>query len=447
MPRIASHVTRAAAALWLAALSVSPAAAAITPWRTALADRAAAPSGTEHIVHAFDAATRDGSHSTALPLLLGSSAFLTTQNGGLNSDFGVGGYGTVVELSRTGFAWPERVIYDFKSGDDGANPAGGVIADRAGNLYGTASLGGLGFPNGGTVFELSRDGSGWKETTLHEFGLTAGDGAYPQGALLEDAAGDFFGTTPYGGGGSLCNYGCGTLFELEPVDGGRTYREVILHRFTGGNDGAYPVAALIADSTGALYGTASSGGPYGQGVIFKVLPPADKRPWEFYAIRYLTGGSDGGTPTCTLARASNGVLFGTTSSGGHGAEGGSGGYGVVFSLTPEASSPVRYEYRVLHAFTAGNDGLDPLAGVTIGKGGILYGTTGSNPGGNLGTVYELVPPAYQHYVLYTSTVGVDGLSGLDGGVAIDQAGNLIGAAVHGPGIGQAGFVFDVVPKQ
>jgi hypothetical protein len=446
MPSIASYFTRAAAALWLAAVSVSPAAATIAPWRTALADRAAAPSGTEHIVHAFAGSTGDGSHSTALPLLVGTSAFLTTSNGGPDSDQGVGGFGTVVELSRTGFAWPEHVIYDFKSQDDGANPAAGVIADRAGNLFGTAALGGNGFPHGGTVFELSRAGSGWKETTLHVFGSVAGDGGYPQGALLEDAHGDFFGTTTYGGAGS-CDYGCGTVFELQPVDGGRAFREIILHRFSGGDDGAYPVAGLVADSSGALYGTASGGGPYGQGVAFKILAPAGTHSWGFYALRYFTGGSDGGVPECTLALGGNGVLYGTTNSGGYGAAGGYGGYGVVFSLTPEPKPALNYVYHVLHAFSAGSDGLDPIAGVTIGSGGVLYGTTGSVPGGNLGTVFELVPPAYRHYVLYTSNVITDGLSGLDGGVALDPSGDLIGAAVHGPGTSQSGFVYDVVPRQ
>lgn len=149
----------------------------------------------------------------------------------------------------------EHVIYDFQGGSDGASPQGTLIADASGALYGTTEYGGSG---GGTVFRLMPAGSSYTETILHVFtGST--DGTGPFGGLTMDAVGDLFGATLLGGGGSQCNTseGCGIVFELKRA--GSSYAERILHRFTGGRDGATPGSPPIFVGKN-LYGTPATGG-------------------------------------------------------------------------------------------------------------------------------------------------------------------------------------------
>src|ERR1700678_487963 len=154
---------------------------------------------------------------------------------------------------------PENVLHSFHPhGAYGSQPFGGLIADSAGNLYGTTVEGGeydkgLTGDRGGTVFELSpREGGGWTETVLHSFGNGA-DGSNPQGSLVFDAAGNLYGTTY--SGGSPYAFG-GTVFELSPTGDGH-WNETVLHSFSGGGiDGLNPSSgSLIFDAAGNLYGT------------------------------------------------------------------------------------------------------------------------------------------------------------------------------------------------
>jgi len=139
-----------------------------------------------------------------------------------------------------------------------------VIFDAAGNLYGTTDYGGAdGF---GTVYELSPvAGGGWTQTVLHSYGNT-GDGSFPQGNLVFDAAGNLYGTTYAGGAGSLSD---GTVYKL--TQSGSTWAETILFSFDG-TDGQGPASGLILDGAGNLYGMTSAGGPSGGGVAFEVTP-------------------------------------------------------------------------------------------------------------------------------------------------------------------------------
>jgi uncharacterized repeat protein (TIGR03803 family) len=153
-----------------------------------------------------------------------------------------------------GFAANAEKVLGFFSGKNGANPQAGVIADAVGNLYGTASAGGsancIALAGCGTVFELSPGTNGtWTKKTLHFF--TGRDGAYPLAGLVFDAAGNLYGTTSWGGEGSCTEgafQGCGTVFRLSPGT-------------NGGKDGAGPVGALIVDASGNLYGASGYGGP------------------------------------------------------------------------------------------------------------------------------------------------------------------------------------------
>ena len=180
------------------------------------------------------------------------------------------GCGTVFKLDRSGKL---TTLHSF-NGADGVFPDGWLVQDSAGNLYGVTGNGGdLSGCSGlgcGVVFKLDRTG---KETVLYSF--TGGaDGSEPFGSVIQDEAGNLYGTTSYGGdfNGSLCaGVGCGVVFKLDP-----TGKETVLYTFTGGTDGANPNANLLQDEKGNLYGTASDGGdtscsaPYGCGVVFKV---------------------------------------------------------------------------------------------------------------------------------------------------------------------------------
>jgi uncharacterized repeat protein (TIGR03803 family) len=186
----------------------------------------------------------------------------TTISGGL-FNYCPSGCGIVFKVNRTG---RETVLYRFAGGADGEIPFDGLIRDAAGNLYGTTGAGGTGGQYGGTVFKLDRAG---RETVLYNF--TGGkDGVGPFGGVIQDAAGNFYGTTELGGG-TPCEFGCGTVFKVDSSG-----RETVLYRFTDGKDGASPVTSLVLDG-GNLYGTASQGGkrnchqPLGCGVVFKVM--------------------------------------------------------------------------------------------------------------------------------------------------------------------------------
>ena len=195
--------------------------------------------------------------------------------------------GTVFKLSPNGSGYTETVLYSFCSQGgtnctDGSYPYGaGLIEDASGNLYGTTSAGGVNScdtPGCGTVFELSPSGNGYTETVLHSFDYT--DGASPDAGLIEDASGNLYGTTSNGGTGLswLCA-GCasGTVFKLSP--NGNGYTETVLYSFCsqGGSnctDGAVPMAGVIQDASGNLYGTTEFGGANGidWGSVFKLSP-------------------------------------------------------------------------------------------------------------------------------------------------------------------------------
>jgi uncharacterized repeat protein (TIGR03803 family) len=177
--------------------------------------------------------------------------------------------GVVFKLTNNSGIWTETVIHGF-NGRDGANPAASLLMDAAGNLYGTTTGGGTaGF---GVVFEISA--ASGEARVLHNFTNKEGDGAYPQAALIMDAANNLYGTTAVGGIRGDCQAereqgGCGTAFELSPAGGG--WKESLLHDFSGLQDGAFP-QELVFDANGNLYGVAPAGGYLNQGVVFEIVP-------------------------------------------------------------------------------------------------------------------------------------------------------------------------------
>ncbi len=351
----------------------------------------------------------------------------------------------VVLFAATAFSATQmQALHSFHSGGkSGYLPVGGVIFDSAGNLYGTTFDGGgtgcddLGC---GTVFELTPEGKGkWTMNVLHSFRPKAKDGSGPMASLTIDAAGNLYGTTQFGG-----KYGYGTVFELLPGDGG-IWSENVLHSFNNiGNDGFFPVSSLIFDESGNLYGTASQGGDYGLGVVFELSPVKNGR-WKEKVLYSFGNGTDGAGPLAGLVFDSAGNIYGTTRYGG------ADGIGTVFRLTLGAHG--KWDERVLYDFKLnGMDGIGPQGGVVFDTAGDLYGTTtyggtSTQCSGGCGTVFELVlgtDGTWTEMVLHNF-----GLVGSDGalpwaGLILDTSGNLYGTTVGGgAGASGPGTIFEM----
>ena len=206
---------------------------------------------TETVLYSFDG-THGASPSASVVLDRVGNLYGTTSTGGAHN------WGAVFELTPSGSGWTEQVLYSFTNGNDGRSPAGGLVFDSAGNLYGSTQHNGQGF--GGTVFELSPSGGGWAFTLLYSLSGRAGPGDH----LTLDAAGNLYGTTYQDGIDEQ-----GSVFELSPSGSGWAYTD--LHDFTGGNDGAaLPIGAVALDSSGNIFGTTSQGGRSFSGVIFEI---------------------------------------------------------------------------------------------------------------------------------------------------------------------------------
>ncbi len=339
---------------------------------------------------------------------------------GATSGGGANGLGAIFKLAPDG---SETVLYSFKGGSDGAVPYASLIADTAGDLYGTTTAGGA--ADQGTVFKLAPDGN---ESVLYAFTNANGDGGAPYGALIEDGAGNLYGTTVYGGGTGCDGLGCGTVFKIAP--GGS---ETILHVFAGyPSDGFWPHAGLVADVSGNLYGTTMYGGDgarckgYGCGTIFKLAPDGSES-----VLHSFKGGSDGETPFAGLIIDKTGILFGTTSVGGDTgcSDGGSIGCGTVFKLAPDGHE------TLLHVFAGESDGIFPAATVSADSSGNLFGTTvyGGSSGckGHIGcgTVFEVAADGSET-VLHTFDQKSRGLFPY-GGVLVGKRGHLYGTTLRG----------------
>jgi uncharacterized repeat protein (TIGR03803 family) len=225
--------------------------------------------------------------------------------------------------------WTGQTLYEFQAGADGSQPESGVIADNAGNLYGTTQYGGGGtgtdcFNGCGIVYEVSPNGPGWTERILHVF-QEASDGAFPVGGLVLDRAGNLYGTASGGG----VNQG-GTVFELSPDSGG-DWSFSVLYSFTksGAQSCAFasgPTGNLVMDGSGNLYGNTCTNGAFGYGAIFKLS--ASNGNWTYTSLHDFTNGNDGSWPFGSVSLDTRGNLFGTTVGGGTDQQ------GTVWEITP-----------------------------------------------------------------------------------------------------------------
>jgi uncharacterized repeat protein (TIGR03803 family) len=322
---------------------------------------------TEKVLHSFVFNHKDGI-SPAANLIFDQKGNLygTTTDGGASRN------GTVFELTpHTSGRWTEKVLYSFAGGSDGAIPQGGVVIDAGGNLYGNTLIGGRG---AGVVFKLTPKANGrWSEEVIYEF-AGGSDGIGPAGSLVFDAAGNLYGMT--NGGGTARD---GTVFELAPNQGGG-WTESVLHSFTG-EDGINPLAGVILDQAGNLYGTVAGGGAFGSGVAF-ILTKNQDGSWTENVIHSFQGGSDGASPYAGLTFDQAGNLYGTTRFGG------GSGFGVVYKLTPNSKGG--WDESVVHPFFD-NPGAYPQADVIFDAAGNFYGTTSGDGSTTFGSVFEIMP--------------------------------------------------------
>ena len=292
--------------------------------------------------------------------------------------------GVVYELMpQAGGGWTQKWLHQFGQGTDGKNPAGNLIFDSAGNLYGVTEQGGT--YGQGTVFELIPQAGGlWTEKVLHNFSNTGPDGAEPVAGVIFDSSGNLYGTTLYGGVNRTRGGYVGVVFELTPSGG--EWNEKILYSFTQSKyDAAGPWGSLIFDSAGNLYGTTTSGGRYfGDGTVFELSPQAGGSWTETILHSFSDAEKDGYHPYCSLIFDSAGNLYGTTSQGGAYGQGSGFVGGTVFELTPGSGG--NWTEKILHSFGNGSDGSEPLSGLIFDASGNLYGTAEFGGGGvGLGT--------------------------------------------------------------
>jgi uncharacterized repeat protein (TIGR03803 family) len=387
---------------------------------------------TEKLLHSFGA-SGDGEYLLAgLAIDDAGNLYGTTVDDTINGDRG----GTVFELKKG--CWTEKLLHRFGNGTDGYSPNAGLILDAAGNLYGTTSAS---ISPGGIVFELSPTVHGWREKILHRFASDE-DGLGPSASLIFDAAGNLYGTTSGGGGA----HAIGTVFELSPTASG-DWTEKILHAFNEkGTDGLFPVAGLILDASGNLYGTTEGGGTADAGTVFELSPVTDGG-WKEKILHNFAGGEDGVGPQASLIFDAAGNLYGTTASGGNSATClFTAGCGIVYELTLVGDGV--WTETVLHSFNGSStDGAIPEAGVILDASGNLYGTTENAGSHGAGTVFELSPAgdgSWTEKILHSFNSYASDGSFPAAGLIFDAAGNLYGTTALG-GVYGIGSVFEITP--
>jgi uncharacterized repeat protein (TIGR03803 family) len=320
------------------------------------------PAGVQTVLYSFTGGTDGAYPAGSLIRDAAGNLYGATGTGGILSCNSGTGCGTIFKIDSRG---TETVLFSFTGGNGGQFPMGGLVRDSAGNFYGTTDSGGT--SNAGTVFRLDKNNN---LTVLYSFtGVTFGpDGGYPNGALVRDSSGNLYGTT-YSGG----TYNGGTVFKVDSSG-----NETILHSFSGTDDGAYPSAGVIRDGAGNLYGATRIFGASNAGTVFEVS--AAGQTTVLYAF---TGGSigsnDGNGPDGGLVRDGVGNLYGLTVAGGEF------GWGVIYRIDPTGKE------TTLHSFRGGRDGKIPTGSLTRDSKGRLYGVANQGGSGGQGNVFRLTP--------------------------------------------------------
>jgi len=373
-----------------------------------------------------------------------------------------------------------QVIYTFTGFRDGAQPYSGLTV-RSGALYGTTHSGNEG-ANWGNVYQLKFHGGwiysalqlfdgtlesrpvfgpsgllygtspnniagliygyvyslqppvsavchsvtcSWNTTVIYAFGGGA-DGASPRyGELVFDPAGHMYGTTAVGGNGN------GVIYQM--TRSGSAWSEQPIYTFSG-PDGSTPASAVAFDTTGNMYGTTMLGGQNGFGTVYELSPNGGG--WTEKVLYSFQGGSDGTTPTAGLFLDAAGNLYGSTINGG------SGGAGTIFELSPNGSN---WNYSLLYSFS-GNANCGPGGTLSMDASGSLYGTTFCAGANNLGSIFKLTPSGggWTYSSLHDFTGGSDGSKPFSN-VSFDDAGNMFGTASAG-GSQHSGTVWEITAQ-
>ena len=313
----------------------------------------------EKVLYSFTGGSDGANPFVGLVRDTAGNLYGTTANGGAS------GYGTVFKVSKNG---KETVLYSFMAGTDGCYPYGGLLRDNAGNLYGTTEV--CGASGVGTVFKVSKSG---KETILHSFAGPPSDGEFPSfTSLLMDTKGNFYGVTEQGGSGG-CSGGCGAVYKLS-----KSGTLTVLYSFLGGTDGCDVFGTPAMDNEGNLYGTANACGSSHVGIAWKV----SKKGKETVLHTFGGGSSDGAEPIAGLVMDAKGNLYGDTY------QGGSANLGTVYKLNKKGKITLLhtftgpdgdYPYSGVFRDAAGN-----LYGTT------LYGGSGDRCNNGCGTVWQII---------------------------------------------------------
>jgi uncharacterized repeat protein (TIGR03803 family) len=323
------------------------------------------PSGTLTTLYSFCA--QSGCTDGANP----EAGLVQASDGNLyGTAFYGSGAGVVFKITLGGTLTTLYTFCSMSGCTDGANPEGALVQAADGDLYGTTYYGGA---NGdGTVFKIALSGA---LTTLHSF--DASDGANPGAGLVQAADGSLYGTTLAGGANDSCNLfvgyvGCGTVFKITPSGALTT-----LYSFcsqSGCVDGEYPEAGLVQAADGNLYGTTAYGGANGAGTVLKITPSG------VLTTLHSFDGTDGDHPDGTPVQATDGNFYATTYLGG------ANGDGTVFKITPSGLLTALYSFC---AQSGCGDGAHSFAAPIQDTNGNFYGTTASGGANGDGTVFSL----------------------------------------------------------
>ena len=335
----------------------------------------------ESVLYSFTGNADGGQPHGSLIFDSAGNLYGTTNFGGNTSC--TQGCGTVFKLSPASGGWTESVLYAFTGGADGGQPSSRLLFDATGNLYGTTVLGGnVGSTCSsgcGTAFELApASGGTWKESVLYAFSGTT-DGSLPCDGLTFDPSGNLYGTASSGGTSAS-----GVVFKLTPASGGG-WTESVLYSFTGASDGKYPYGDLIIDATGNLYGTASQGGAsQNYGLVFE-LRRRQNGQWREKVLHAFFN-TPSANPVAGLVMDATGNLYGTTMLGATSGFCG-GGCGTLFKLAPASGN---WTFSVVHVFGHKPDGIHPTSDLVLDAAGNLYGTTQAGGANGAGMVFQIM---------------------------------------------------------
>jgi uncharacterized repeat protein (TIGR03803 family) len=379
----------------------------------------------EKVLYTFTVGSDGYFPQSALILDNAGNLYGTTPGGGAYRE------GNVFELTSSGSGWTETILYSFTGSNDGYGPTGPLVWGENGNLFGVTVRGGA--LNAGTVFELSpTSGGGWTESTLYAFS-GGSDGGQPVG-LIPDGKGNLYGITNNGGDAS-CN--CGVVFELKHSKG--SWTEIVLRSFLGLPDGTGPIG-LAFDNAGNLYGTTLLGGAYNAGTVFQMKHLG--RHWNERIVHSFTAGADGYLPLAGVIVDQTGNLYGTTNEGGGG--GCQNGCGLAFELKHMSNG--KWKELVLHRFSDnGHEGIYPSAGLIFDNKGNLYGTTWEGGTYGNGTAFELMQNFDGTWVYSVIETFIDRSRGsMPNALVLGQDGYLYGSTYNG-GAYDVGLVFQLSP--